>query len=145
MKEDYCSFDKNTKARNLMWCNFAKERNKVIATDELYKIVLHDKNDLFFYLERTEELYIASYGEICSYISSLEPWEVIDAVIFDQTMDWTIAVTHEDFSILIGLPDSPQTGNSQKNLCGKLFEAEQNGIGEFQYEFLYWKFNKKDQ
>lgn len=112
LKEDYCSFDKNTKARNLMWCNFAKERNKVIATDELPKIVLHDKNDLFFYLERTEELYLASYGEICSYISSLEPWEEIDAVIFDQTMDWTIAVTHEDFSILIGLPDRPQTGNS---------------------------------
>lgn len=112
LKEDYCSFDNKTKARNLMWCNFAKERNKVIATDELSKIVLRDKNDLFFYLERTEELYIAGYGEICSYISSLEPWEEIDAVIFDQTMDWTIAVTHEDFSILIGLPGRPQTGNS---------------------------------
>lgn len=103
LKKDYCVFDKKTNVRNLMWCNFGKERDKVIATEELSKIILQDNGDLFFYLERTKELYITSYGEICKYISSLEPWEEIDAVIFDKTMEWTIAVTHEDFSILIGL------------------------------------------
>lgn len=103
LKKDYCFFDKKTKVRNLMWCNFAKERDKIIETDELPQIGLRDKKDMFFYLERTEELYIASFEEICKYIGSLEPWEEIDAAIFDKTMEWTIAVTHEDFSILIGL------------------------------------------
>lgn len=50
---------------------------------------------------RIEELYITCYEEICRFIGSLEPWEEIDAVIFDRTMEWTIAVTHEDFSIPI--------------------------------------------
>lgn len=103
VKKDYCFFDNKSRGRNLMWCNFARERDRIIATEELEKVELQDKKDLFFYLERTEELYIADYEEICKYVSSLEPWEEIDAVIFDKTLEWTIAVTHEDISILIGV------------------------------------------
>ena len=103
LTKDYCFFDNKSRGRNLMWCNFAKERDKIIATEELAKVEPQDKKDLFFYLERTEELYIADYDEICKFVSSLEPWEEIDAAIFDKTLEWTIAVTHEDISILIGV------------------------------------------
>ena len=87
LKKGYCFIDNKTRGRNLMWCNYARERDKIIATEELEKIELQDKKDLFFYLERTEELYIADYEEICKYVSSLEPWEEIDAVIFDKTLE----------------------------------------------------------
>lgn len=115
LKKDYCFFDNKTRGRNLMWCNFAKERDRIIATEELEKIEPQDKKDLFFYLERTEELYIADYEEICKFVSSLEPWEEIDAVIFDKTLEWTIAVTHEDISILVGVEKSNR--KSCKNSC----------------------------
>ena len=103
LKSDYCFWDKKTNGRNLMWCNLKKERDNVIPTEELAKIRIQNEGDLFFYLERTEELYEIRFEEICRYINSLEPWEEIDAVIFDKTMEWMIAVTHEDFSIIIGL------------------------------------------
>lgn len=103
LKGDYRPFDKGTKIRNLMWCNLAKERDRIIATDELHKIRLQNSENLFFYLERTEELYITDFEAICRFLDSLEPWEEVDAAIFDTTMEWTIAVTHEDFAILIGV------------------------------------------
>lgn len=103
LKSDYCFWDKKANVRNLMWCNLKKEVSKVISTEKLLRLRLQNQNNLFFYLERTEELYEIKFEEICRYINSLEPWEEIDSVIFDKTMEWSIIVTHEDFSILIGL------------------------------------------
>ena len=41
------------------------------------------------------------FFEICEEISQLEPWDEIDALIFDETFTWTIAITHEEFLIRI--------------------------------------------
>ncbi|MCL2151267.1 MAG: hypothetical protein FWH50_03490, partial [Coriobacteriia bacterium] len=58
---------------------------------------------VYIYLDRTEELFLTQFSDICSYVDELEPWDEIDAVIFDETLDWVIAITHEDFSMTIGL------------------------------------------
>ena len=42
---------------------------------------------LFFYSERIRMLYAASFGAVLDYVAQLEPWEDIDAYLFDGTMD----------------------------------------------------------
>ena len=48
-------------------------------------------------------MYTAKFKEIVDYINRLEPWEEIDAEIFDDLLRWYICVTHEDFCITYGL------------------------------------------
>ena len=48
-------------------------------------------------------LYSASFGAVVDYVEQLEPWEDIDAYLFDGTMDWVVAVTHEDAILCLGV------------------------------------------
>lgn len=105
VKDGFYFLDNEIKSKNLLWCSFIGENFKVIPTQELDKIKLPSNNDLYFYIERTEKLYKTNIFEIHEFINSLEPWEDIDAEIFDETMSWVIAITHEDFSILLGFKD----------------------------------------
>ena len=50
---------------------------------------------VFYYDERTDSLFESYFNEICKNVSQLEPWEEIDALIFDDTF------THEEFLIRI--------------------------------------------
>lgn len=55
-----------------------------------------------FYSERDREMYELTLSEILGFIESFEPWEEIDAEIFDVSYEWFIAVTHEDISFVYG-------------------------------------------
>ena len=102
VKKDFCFFD-GSKRRNLLWCHFLKRYDAAFPTEELANIKLPKDHDVFFYSERVEELYKTSFGEIYDYVIQLEPWEEIDAEIFDTSFEWFISVTHEDFLLLYGL------------------------------------------
>lgn len=104
VKKDFCFFDES-KRRNLLWCHFINRNDKVFPTEELVNIKLPKDHDVFFYSERVEELYKTNFGEICEYVIQLEPWEEIDAEIFDDSMKWVIAITHEDISLIFGLEE----------------------------------------
>lgn len=103
LKKNYSFFDNKTNIKKLMWCNFTKERNGIFPIENLPKLVFPENENLFFYLERTNELYKTNFFEICEYVKKLEPWDEIDAEIFDETMNWVVVITHEDFLITIGL------------------------------------------
>ena len=49
----------------------------------------------------TEE--IAQLGIPRDNVEQLEPWEDIDAYLFDGAMDWVVAVTHEDAILCLGV------------------------------------------
>jgi hypothetical protein len=85
---------------NLMWCNFKRKDGEYLPIDCLNKQWDASKKVLY-YDERTNYLFESSFFEICEKMSQLEPWDEIDALIFDETFTWTIAITHEDFLICI--------------------------------------------
>lgn len=88
--------------RKLMWCHF-KEECKVFSTEQLFQSQLQIVSPLFFYSERTEELFLTDFEDVCNFINNLEPWDEVDAEIFDENLEWVIAVTHEDVSMVSGL------------------------------------------
>ena len=57
--------------------------------------------EVLFYLERSGETYRTTFAAICSYVNQLEPWELIDAYIFDGSYRWLICITHEDLLCLL--------------------------------------------
>lgn len=65
----------------------------------------------YFFSERVEELYKTNFGEIGEYVNQLEPWEEIDAEIFDESMKWVIVITHEDISLIFGLEELEKIRN----------------------------------
>ena len=85
---------KNQKVCRLIWANL-NCKGVVLPTDEFEKIPIVSSAEVYFYSERDKK--------IVDYINRLEPWEEIDAEIFDDLLRWYICVTHEDFCITYGL------------------------------------------
>ena len=92
----------NQKRSWLLWCNLSCEA-AAIPIENFQSIPLDKNSTVYFYNERLNEMYEAVFSEICKYIENLEPWEEIDAEIFDLSYEWFISVTHEDFLLLYGL------------------------------------------
>ena len=97
---DYDPYDQ--KRSRLLWCNLSCEAQS-IPRENFQSIPLDKNSTVYFYNERLNEMYEAVFSEICKYIENLEPWEEIDAEIFDSSYKWFISVTHEDFLLLYGL------------------------------------------
>ena len=57
--------------------------------------------NVIFYLERQNSIYRTTFEDVCRYVDELEPWEYIDAYVFDETFNWLFAITHEDLKCLI--------------------------------------------
>ena len=79
---------------------FGKFHQSVV---EFAKNNLPRDKKVFFYSERIRTLYAASFGSVVDYVGQLEPWEDIDAYLFNGTMDWVVAVTHEDVILCLGI------------------------------------------
>ena len=97
---DYDPYDQ--KRSRLLWCNLSYDAMS-IPIENFQSIPLDKNSTVYFYNERLNEMYEAVFSEICKYVEGLEPWEEIDAEIFDTSYEWFIAVTHEDFLLLYGL------------------------------------------
>ena len=64
--------------------------------EEIRDIPILPEERVFFYDERDRVLYAAEMEEVVTYILELEPWDQVDACIFNREMQWVLAVTHED-------------------------------------------------
>lgn len=86
----------------LMWCRFKTKPDKKSLSD-IKQWSLENNKKVYFYLERSSEIYETFTEEILLYIQELEPWIDIDAYIFDETLNWIIAFTHDEEWLTIGL------------------------------------------
>lgn len=106
VKNDYTFKNPKTGGTNLFWCNFSK-KSKIYPNDKLFsnltKTQLKFDAPVYFYNERTQEMFFTDFEDIYNFVNNLEPWDQIDAEIFDESLDWVIAVTHEDVSFVSGL------------------------------------------
>ena len=62
--------------------------------DELQATWLLQAQKLIVYLENYDLMVRATATAALRFFSELEPWEDIDACLFDDSMDWCAAVTH---------------------------------------------------
>ena len=92
----------NQKVSRLLWCNLSCEVS-TMPLDELKSVRLAPDTRVYCYNERSSEMCGTTFGQICEFISQLEPWEETDIEIFDLSFKWFIAITHEDFLIVYGL------------------------------------------
>lgn len=83
---------------NRLW-NCLRERPKCIEFEELKRLNIPE--EICIYLERHNEVYITTFDEVCRYVDELEPWEYIDAYVFDGSFGWLVAITHEELKCLI--------------------------------------------
>ncbi|KRF28665.1 hypothetical protein [Paenibacillus sp. Soil787] len=89
-------------SKKLMWNSF-KTKPRKMEYDIAKNHIPTDKR-LYFYLERSRLLYAANHAEILAFVEELEPWEEIDAYIFDDSFEWVFSITHDDLTVLmIGL------------------------------------------
>lgn len=94
MKKRYVNTEKG-----LLWNAFI-EKTQCYSFEKILSIGIPNTRNIFFYLERQDELYITSLQAIINFVRSFEPWDVIDAYIFDNEMLWIVAITHEDNLLL---------------------------------------------
>jgi len=97
------NFTNDTKNKaGLIWCRFKTKPEKLFLNQVKQLNVLNNKN-LYFYLEREEEMYKTTLDEILKFIENLEPWVDIDAYIFDDSYKWVISYTHDDCWLSLGI------------------------------------------
>ena len=83
-----------------MWNSFV-QKPKCIPMEEIRDISIPPEDRVFFYDERDRALYAARMGEVVTYILELEPWDQVDACVFNREMKWVLAVTHEDVLLFL--------------------------------------------
>lgn len=103
----------NQKISRLLWCNLSC-KGEIISTEEFENIPICGNAEIYFYSERDGKLYATVFSETVDFIKNLEPWEDIDAEIFDKSFAWFIAVTHEDFCIVYKRDNNLK---SEEKLC----------------------------
>ena len=79
----------------LMWNSFV-QKPKCVPMEEIRDIPILPEDRVFFYDEREKSLYATKMEEVITYILELEPWDQVDACVFNREMKWVLAVTHED-------------------------------------------------
>ncbi|MBQ8824445.1 MAG: hypothetical protein IJZ64_04350 [Ruminococcus sp.] len=96
----------NLKRSWLLNCNLSC-KVEIISTENFESIPLNKNTKVYFYDERDNKMYKTLFSEICEFIAGFEPWDEIDAEIFDDSFEWFIAISHEDISLIHGLSHIP--------------------------------------
>jgi hypothetical protein len=86
----------------ILFSNHLKAKPKIKELAELRNIMPKYKN-LYYYDERSKELFYSCYEEICQYVEELEPWDEVDGLIFDNDMKWLVVINHEDVILTVGI------------------------------------------
>lgn len=102
VESEYAFRNPATGVRQLIWCYF-RDEGKVFSTEELFQSQLKINTPVYLYNERTEEMFLTDFEDVRNFINNFEPWDKVDAEIFDDSLEWVIAVTHEDVSKVLGL------------------------------------------
>lgn len=84
-------------ASSRLW-NCLKEESTCLEFESARKMKI--SGNVLFYLERQNEVYDTTFANVCRYVDELEPWEYIDAYVFDREFKWLLAITHEDLKCL---------------------------------------------
>jgi len=87
----------------ILLSNHLKEKPRVLPIGKLNTVVFPKTVNLFFYNERTKKLYKTNRDEILELVNKLEPWDELDAVIFDESLEWVIMLNHEDLIFTLGV------------------------------------------
>lgn len=74
-------------------------KTKCLEFEEARKLAV--PISVILYLERQNEVYNTTFKDICKYVDELEPWEYIDAYVFDDTFSWLFIITHEELKCLV--------------------------------------------
>lgn len=85
----------------LMWNSFVCE-TRCLPMEAIRDIAIPSDKEVFFYNEREQILYGTTMKNVVCFVENLEPWDQVDACIFDWDMNWVIAVTHEDAILCSG-------------------------------------------
>lgn len=83
----------------LMWNSF-RQKPRCLPFEKIWQLGIPANKQVFFYDERQNILLSTTLENIIDYVEEFQPWEGIDAYIFDESMEWIIAITHEDNLIL---------------------------------------------
>jgi len=101
LRPDFEQFNAAFNCKNLPWCYY--KDSKVYDTGELYKVPIAPDTIVYCHDERKEIMYHTTFREVYNFVIKLEPWDEVDLEVFDDEMEWTVAITHEDCIILCGL------------------------------------------
>lgn len=85
----------------LMW-NSLIYKPKCLPIEAFQDMMLPSEKTVFFYDEREKTLYSTTMKDVVYFVKNLEPWDQVDACIFDRDMNWVVAVTHEDVILCLG-------------------------------------------
>jgi len=59
------------------------------------------RKSVFFYLDSQEGLHQTEPAEVLQYLSTREPWENYDICLFDETLEWCVGITHDNYVIVV--------------------------------------------
>ena len=99
-KEKYLAADYDPKNQRRSWlynCNLSCEA-RWISTDDFGTIIMDRDKLVFFYSERDRKMFAVTFGEIFDLIADFEPWDEVDALVFDNSLDWLVVINHEDIT-----------------------------------------------
>ena len=81
----------------LLWNSLVKDLAiKCLPIEEIKNIPFPPDKVVLLYDERQKIFYGTTIKDIINFVQSFEPWDEVDACIFDKDMDWVVAITHED-------------------------------------------------
>ena len=103
IRSNYEPWSSGKNCKNLPWCYYKEPGIKIFDIDDLAQINIPFEKVVYCHDEEDEIMYQTTYGEILKMINNLEPWEGVDIEIFDESLDWTIAITHEEEVITYGV------------------------------------------
>ncbi|MCD1260169.1 hypothetical protein B5M42_015250 [Paenibacillus athensensis] len=87
---------------NLIW-NSLRVQSSSFPIENLKEFERLVKTGLYFYDERKKELYSTNFEEVLKFVENLEPWDNVDAYLFDSSFSWLIVITHEDILLTVGI------------------------------------------
>lgn len=75
----------------LMWNSFIC-KPICLPLKAVQDIALPSDKEVFFYDEREKMLYGTTIKDVVCFVENLEPWDQVDACVFDGDMNWVVAV-----------------------------------------------------
>lgn len=81
----------------LLWNSLAENLTvKCLPIEKIKNFPFPPDKEVLLYDERQKIFYDTTIKNIIDFVQGFEPWDKVDACIFDEDMDWGVAITHED-------------------------------------------------
>ena len=68
--------------------------DEVFANFDL--VPIYNREEVIIFFENYHIMMKSSWGKAIAFLKEREPWEDFDVCIFDESMDWCVALTHND-------------------------------------------------